>query len=56
MCLGAGNLDQEVYADPLRFDVRRDPEGVTAFGMKGVHICLGSRLANLVLRLPLRLN
>lgn len=50
MCVGAGNYDPEVFADPLRFDVRRNPRGVTNFGTNGPHICLGSRLARTVLR------
>lgn len=54
MCLGAGNYDPDVYPDPLRFDVRRDPKNVTAFGTKGAHACLGSWLARAVMRISLR--
>jgi cytochrome P450 len=53
MCLGGGNFDPEVYPDPLRFDVHRDPGGVTAFGMPGAHMCLGNRLARMVMRISL---
>src|SRR3546814_10585599 len=54
MCLGAANYDPDVYPDPLRFDVRRDPKNVTAFGTKGAHVCLGSQLASSVMRISLR--
>lgn len=39
----AANLDPEVYPDPLRFDVRRDPRKILAFGA-GPHHCIGNRL------------
>ena len=39
----AANLDPAVFPDPLRFDVRRDPRRILAFG-SGAHLCIGNRL------------
>jgi cytochrome P450 len=41
--------DEARYADPDRFDVRRNPEH-QAFGAGGRHFCLGTALARLELR------
>ena len=40
----SGNRDEEVFDDPFRFDVSRDPNKHVAFGY-GVHFCLGAALA-----------
>ena len=40
----SGNRDEEVFVDPFRFDVGRDPNKHLAFGY-GVHFCLGAALA-----------
>ncbi len=42
----SGNRDEEVFADPYRFDVGRDPNKHLAFGY-GVHFCLGAALARM---------
>jgi cytochrome P450 len=42
----SGNRDEEVFTDPFRFDVGRDPNRHIAFGY-GVHFCLGAALARL---------
>jgi len=42
----SGNRDEEVFDEPLRFDVRRDPNKHLAFG-HGVHFCLGAALARM---------
>jgi hypothetical protein len=42
----SGNRDEEVFADPFRFDVGRDPNKHLAFGY-GVHFCLGAALARM---------
>jgi cytochrome P450 family 142 subfamily A polypeptide 1 len=44
----SANRDENVFADPYRFDVRRAPNPHLAFGF-GPHFCLGSALARLEL-------
>jgi cytochrome P450 family 142 subfamily A polypeptide 1 len=46
----SGNRDEEVFDEPFRFDVTRDPNPHLAFGGYGAHFCLGSSLARLELR------
>tara|TARA_R110002110_G_scaffold96839_1_gene249056 strand:- start:26840 stop:28033 length:1194 start_codon:yes stop_codon:yes gene_type:complete len=50
MLYSSGNFDQEVFADPMRFDINRDPNPHLAFG-HGIHLCLGANLARLEARL-----
>ncbi|MGE5290903.1 MAG: cytochrome P450 [Micromonosporaceae bacterium] len=45
----SANRDSDVFADPFRFDVRRNPNDHLAFGL-GTHFCLGSSLARLELK------
>ena len=42
----SGNRDEEVFTDPFRFDVSRDPNKHLSFGY-GVHFCLGAALARM---------
>jgi cytochrome P450 len=42
----SGNRDEDVFDDPFRFDVARDPNKHIAFGY-GVHFCLGAALARM---------
>ncbi len=42
----SGNRDEDVFDDPFRFDVARDPNKHVAFGY-GVHFCLGAALARM---------
>jgi cytochrome P450 len=42
----SGNRDDDVFDDPFRFDVGRDPNKHLAFGY-GVHFCLGAALARM---------
>ncbi|MDW5610780.1 cytochrome P450 [Mycolicibacterium sp. jd] len=42
----SGNRDEDVFTDPFRFDVGRDPNKHVAFGY-GVHFCLGAALARM---------
>ena len=46
----SGNRDEQVFADPWRFDVRRDPNRHLGFGGGGPHYCLGASLARTQLR------
>ncbi|WP_184541278.1 cytochrome P450 [Streptosporangium becharense] len=45
----SANRDEDVFADPFRFDVGRDPNRHLAFGF-GVHFCLGAALARMETR------
>jgi cytochrome P450 len=48
----SANRDEEVFADPFRFDVRRTPNPHLAFGYR-THFCLGANLARLEIRIVL---
>lgn len=45
MWFRSGNFDDDVYDDPFRFDVGRDPNPHLTFGAGGPHYCLGASLA-----------
>jgi cytochrome P450 len=45
MWFPSANRDEEVFADPFRFDIGRSPNPHVAFGGGGVHFCLGAHLA-----------
>jgi cytochrome P450 len=42
----SANRDEDIFDDPFRFDVGRDPNKHLAFGY-GVHFCLGAALARM---------
>ena len=46
----SANRDDEVFADPYRFDVGRTPNEHVTFGGGGVHHCLGANLARAEIR------
>lgn len=45
----SANRDEEVFDEPFRFDVARDPNPQIAFGY-GAHFCMGAHLARLETR------
>ncbi len=49
----SANRDEEVFADPFRFDIKRAPNPQIAFGI-GEHYCLGANLARLELQIMFR--
>ena len=48
----SANRDEAVFDEPMRFDVRRDPNPHLSFG-HGVHHCLGASLARSEIRIVL---
>ena len=46
----SANRDEEVFEDPYKFDIRRDPNDHFAFGGYGEHFCLGANLARWEMR------
>ncbi|ROO88634.1 cytochrome P450 [Actinocorallia herbida] len=45
----SANRDEDIFDDPFRFDIGRDPNRHLAFGF-GVHYCLGAALARMEIR------
>ena len=50
--IGSANRDARYFAEPNRFDIRRDPNPHIAFG-HGIHSCLGAALARMEARIVL---
>ncbi len=46
----SANRDEDVFDDPDRFDIARDPNPHIAFGGGGPHFCLGANLARMEIR------
>jgi len=47
----SANFDEEVFDDPGRFDILRDPNPHLGYGGLGTHYCLGASLAKLEIQL-----
>ncbi len=47
MFYSSANFDPEVFEEPQRFDIMRDPNPHLGFGGQGAHYCLGANLARL---------
>jgi len=50
----SANRDEDVFVDPYRFDVGRNPNDHVAFGGGGVHFCLGANLARAEIKAVMR--
>ncbi len=50
----SANRDEDVFAEPHTFDIRRSPNDHTTFGGGGVHFCLGANLARLEIKSIMR--
>ena len=46
----SANRDEDVFDDPFRFAIERQPNEHVAFGGGGPHFCLGASLARMELR------
>jgi cholest-4-en-3-one 26-monooxygenase len=50
----SANRDEDVFADPHRFDIARTPNDHVTFGGGGVHYCLGASLARAEIKATMR--
>jgi cytochrome P450 len=46
----SGNRDEDIFENPNKFDVTRNPNEHMTFGRGGPHMCLGNALARIELR------
>ena len=51
MMYRSANFDEDVFTDPFRFDITRDPNPHVGFGGTGAHYCIGTNLARMTIDL-----
>jgi len=49
----SADYDEGTFADPLRFDIHREPNPHVAFGLMSPHLCLGAQLARMEIKVLL---
>lgn len=49
LCYPSGNRDEEVFDEPFRFKVDRNPNRLLSFGY-GAHVCIGQHLAKMEMK------
>lgn len=47
----SANFDEEVFDNPFRFDISRNPNPHLSFGGNGAHFCIGANLARMEIKL-----
>jgi cholest-4-en-3-one 26-monooxygenase len=47
----SANYDEDVFDDPFRFNIARDPNPHLGFGGNGAHFCIGANLARMEIQL-----
>ena len=47
----SANYDEDVFEDPFRFNILRDPNPHMSFGGNGAHFCVGANLARMEIKL-----
>ena len=47
MMYASANFDEDVFENPTKFDIMRDPNPHLGFGGTGAHFCIGANLARL---------
>jgi cytochrome P450 len=52
LLLGSANRDEDVFADPERYDLERRTQDLVSFG-SGRHFCMGAALARMEARVAL---
>jgi cholest-4-en-3-one 26-monooxygenase len=47
----SANFDEDVFSDPFKFDIMRNPNPHVGFGGTGEHYCIGANLARMTINL-----